>query len=108
ELLDKVTAILARRDAGPAIEGTGEMGRTDHAKAGAHELNQPIHVPQNYDTHPKTYEMELRMVGMLNEPGNGPRGVEPSGIACIGGSEARMLVGLAHQWNWRKARVATG
>ncbi len=69
------------------------------------------HAHRNYIDHnvyPKTYEMGLRMLKVLNEPGNGPRGVEPSGTACIGSSEACMLAGSAHKWNWCKARVATG
>ena len=45
---------------------------------------------------------------MLNELGNGSKGVEPSGTACIGSSDACMLAGSAHKWNRRKARVATG
>ena len=60
------------------------------------------------DMYPKINEIGLRMIRVLNEPGNSPRGVEPSGTACIGGSDACLLAGLAHKWNSRKARVATG
>jgi glutamate decarboxylase len=49
----------------------------------------------NHDMYPKTYEMELRMVRMLNELWNGSKGVEPSGTVCIGSSDACMLAGAA-------------
>lgn len=69
------------------------------------------HARRKYTDHdmcPKTYEIELRMVRTLSEPGNGPRVVESPVSACIGSSEAYMPAGLAHRWNWRKARMATG
>jgi glutamate decarboxylase len=44
------------------------------------------------------------MVKWLHDLWNGPKGVEPYGAATIGSSEACMLGGLAHKWNWRAAR----
>ena len=62
----------------------------------------------DHDMYPKSYHMEQRMVQMLHSLWNGPKGVEPYGTACVGSSEACMLAGLAHKWNWRQAREAAG
>jgi glutamate decarboxylase len=62
----------------------------------------------DHDMYPKTYRMEQVMVKWLHELWNGPKGAEPYGAATIGSSEACMLAGLAHKWNWRQAREAAG
>jgi len=69
------------------------------------------HVSKNYvdhDMYPKVYAMEQRMVRWLHDLWNGPKGVEPWGVATLGSSEACMLAGLAHKWNWREARQKAG
>lgn len=62
----------------------------------------------DHDMYPKTYEMEGIMVDMLHELWNGPKDATPYGTATVGSSEACMLAGLAHKWNWRQAREAAG
>jgi len=62
----------------------------------------------DHDMYPNTYKMEQVMVKWLHELWNGPKGAEPYGAATIGSSEACMLAGLAHKWNWRQAREAAG
>lgn len=58
----------------------------------------------DHDMYPQLFVMEQRMVRWLHHLWNGPEGVEPYGTATIGSSEACMLAGLAHKWNWREAR----
>jgi glutamate decarboxylase len=65
------------------------------------------HMYKNYidhDMYPQVFAMESQMVKWLHDLWNGPKGVEPYGTATIGSSEACMLGGLAHKWNWRQAR----
>ena len=62
----------------------------------------------DHDMYPNTYRMEQIMVKWLHELWNGPKGVEPYGAATVGSSEACMLAGLAHKWNWRQERDAAG
>ena len=65
------------------------------------------HMYKNYidhDMYPQVFKMEGQMVKWLHDLWNGPKGVEPYGAATIGSSEACMLGGLAHKWNWRAAR----
>ncbi|KND61615.1 Glutamate decarboxylase [Candidatus Burkholderia verschuerenii] len=62
----------------------------------------------DHDMYPQLFAMERRMVRWLHELWNGPKGVEPYGAATIGSSEACMLAGLAHKWNWRQAREKAG
>ncbi len=62
----------------------------------------------DHDMYPKSYDLEQKMVRMLHDLWNGPKDVEPYGTACVGSSEACMLAGLAHKWNWRQAREAAG
>ena len=62
----------------------------------------------DHDMYPKSYDLEQKMVKMLHDLWNGPKDVEPYGTACVGSSEACMLAGLAHKWNWRQAREAAG
>ncbi|BBM03176.1 glutamate decarboxylase [Microbulbifer sp. GL-2] len=69
------------------------------------------HYLKNYidhDMYPQLFAMEARMVRWLHELWNGPEDVEPYGAATIGSSEACMLAGLAHKWNWRKQREKAG
>src|SRR5262245_48567251 len=69
------------------------------------------HMHKNYidhDMYPQTFAMEGQMVKWLHDLWNGPKGVEPYGTATIGSSEACMLGGLAHKWNWRAARKNAG
>lgn len=68
-------------------------------------------VTKNYidhDMYPQLFEMEHRMVNWLHELWNGPKNAEPYGTATVGSSEACMLGGLAHKWNWRQAREKAG
>jgi len=62
----------------------------------------------DHDMYPQLFAMEGRMVKWLHQLWNGPKGVEPYGTATIGSSEACMLAGLAHKWNWRQAREKAG
>ncbi|HTR05502.1 MAG TPA: glutamate decarboxylase [Paraburkholderia sp.] len=62
----------------------------------------------DHDMYPQVFAMETRMVRWLHQLWNGPKGVEPYGTATVGSSEACMLGGLAHKWNWRKRREAEG
>lgn len=62
----------------------------------------------DHDMYPRLYAMETRMVRWLHSLWNGPAGVEPYGAATVGSSEACMLAGLAHKWNWRAAREKAG
>ena len=65
------------------------------------------HMFKNYidhDMYPQVFKMEGQMVKWLHDLWNGPKDVEPYGTATIGSSEACMLGGLAHKWNWRAAR----
>ena len=62
----------------------------------------------DHDMYPQLFEMERRMVKWLHQLWNGPAGVEPYGTATVGSSEACMLAGLAHKWNWRQKREREG
>src|SRR5579864_6467761 len=62
----------------------------------------------DHDMYPQVFAMETRMVRWLHQLWNGPAGVEPYGTATIGSSEACMLAGLAHKWNWRQKRESKG
>jgi glutamate decarboxylase len=62
----------------------------------------------DHDMYPQLFAMETRMVRWLHALWNGPKDVEPYGTATVGSSEACMLAGLAHKWNWRKNREAAG
>src|SRR5215468_2151423 len=69
------------------------------------------HFLKNYidhDMYPQVFAMETRMVKWLHGLWNGPKHAEPYGTATVGSSEACMLAGLAHKWNWRKAREKAG
>ncbi len=60
------------------------------------------------DMYPHTKSMEATCVNWLHDLWNGPKDAEPYGSATIGSSEACMLGGLAHKWNWREARKKAG
>ncbi|AQU84351.1 MAG: glutamate decarboxylase [Halomonas sp.] len=62
----------------------------------------------DHDMYPQLFAMENRMVRWLHELWNGPKEAEPYGTATVGSSEACMLAGLAHKWNWRQGREAAG
>ena len=62
----------------------------------------------DHDMYPQVFAMETRMVKWLHGLWNGPKDAEPYGTATVGSSEACMLAGLAHKWNWRKAREKAG
>ena len=62
----------------------------------------------DHDMYPHLFAMETRMVKWLHQLWNGPAGVEPYGTATVGSSEACMLAGLAHKWNWREKRAKAG
>jgi glutamate decarboxylase len=62
----------------------------------------------DHDMYPQLFAMEKRMVKWLHGLWNGPKNMEPYGTATIGSSEACMLAGLAHKWNWRQARQKAG
>src|SRR5204863_974386 len=62
----------------------------------------------DHDMYPQVFAMETRMVAWLHDLWNGPKDVEPYGTATVGSSEACMLGGLAHKWNWRRAREKAG
>ena len=58
--------------------------------------------------YPHTKLTESKVVRWLHDLWHGPRNAEPYGEATIGSSEACMMAGLAHKWNWRKKREAAG
>jgi glutamate decarboxylase len=60
------------------------------------------------DMYPHTKAAESHCVRWLHDLWNGPKDAEPYGAATIGSSEACMLAGLAHKWNWREAREKAG
>jgi glutamate decarboxylase len=62
----------------------------------------------DHDMYPRLFAMETRMVEWLHQLWNGPKGVDIYGTATVGSSEACMLAGLAHKWNWREARKKAG
>ncbi|MCA9472986.1 MAG: glutamate decarboxylase [Nitrospirales bacterium] len=72
--------------------------------AHAHFLKNYI----DHDMYPQLFKMEQRMVRWLHHLWNGPQDVTPYGTATVGSSEACMLAGLAHKWNWRHARQKVG
>lgn len=60
------------------------------------------------DMYPHTVATEAKCVKWLHDLWHGPKDVEPYGAATIGSSEACMLAGLAHKWNWREKRQQQG
>ena len=60
------------------------------------------------DMYPHTKGTEFQCVKWLHDLWNGPKDATPYGAATIGSSEACMLGGLAHKWNWREARQKAG
>ena len=99
---------FAWTDANPALNLSSFV--TTYAEPEAVEVAR-AHMFKNYidhDMYPQVFAMEGQMVKWLHELWNGPKGVEPYGTATIGSSEACMLGGLAHKWNWREARKRAG
>ena len=83
---------------------------TTYAEPEAVELAR-AHFTKNYidhDMYPQVFVMETWMVRLLHDLWNGPKDVEPYGTATIGSSEACMLAGLAHKWNWRERQEKAG
>ena len=69
------------------------------------------HMYRNFadpDMYPRTQDTEFKCIRWLHDLWNGPKDGEPYGAATIGSSEACMLGGLAHKWNWREARHKAG
>lgn len=62
----------------------------------------------DHDMYPQLFAMEKRMVRWLHELWHGPENADVYGTATIGSSEACMLGGLAHKWNWREKRRQAG
>jgi glutamate decarboxylase len=62
----------------------------------------------DHDEYPQTELIQSRCVHMLADLFNIPEECHFMGTATIGSSEAIMLALLAHKWNWRKKRQATG
>jgi glutamate decarboxylase len=62
----------------------------------------------DHDMYPRLFAMETRMVRWLHQLWNGPKDVDIYGTATVGSSEACMLAGLAHKWNWREKRKKAG
>ncbi|HXY24612.1 MAG TPA: glutamate decarboxylase [Candidatus Acidoferrum sp.] len=99
---------FAWTDANPELNLSSFV--TTYAEPEAVEVAR-THMYKNYidhDMYPQVYVMERLIVNWLHNLWNGPKGVEPYGAATIGSSEACMLGGLAHKWNWREARRKTG
>lgn len=77
------------------------------------EANKLIaeNIHKNFIDHamyPQSENIHERCINMLARLFNSPEGVETMGSATVGSSEAVMLAGLAHKWNWRKKREAAG
>jgi glutamate decarboxylase len=77
------------------------------------ELNEVYnrHAMKNFadpDMYPHTKATEFKCVRWLHRLWNGPRDATPYGAATIGSSEACMLAGLTHKWNWRERRQRLG
>lgn len=69
------------------------------------------HAHKNFadpDMYPHTAATEQKVVRWLHDLWNGPKDAEAYGSATIGSSEACMLGGLAHKWNWRQRRQEAG
>ncbi len=60
------------------------------------------------DMYPHARGTGFQCVKWLHSLWNGPKDATPYGAATIGSSEACMLAGLAHKWNWREARENAG
>ncbi|HPE85202.1 MAG TPA: glutamate decarboxylase [Chlamydiales bacterium] len=60
------------------------------------------------DEYPQSQVIEQRCVNILARLFNCPEDENFVGTATIGSSEAIMLAGLAHKWNWREEKKRTG
>jgi glutamate decarboxylase len=83
---------------------------TTYIEPEAREL-AALHFHKNFadpDMYPHTKATESKCVAWLHDLWHGPKDATPYGSATIGSSEACMLAGLAHKWNWREARQKAG
>lgn len=62
----------------------------------------------NHEEYPKIQEIHQRCVHILADLMHIPSGCNYIGTATVGSSEAIMLAGLAHKFNWRNQRRAQG
>lgn len=95
-------------DANPMLNLSSFM--TTYSEPEALEVAR-AHQYTNYvdsDVYPQIFKLETQIVNWLHDLWNGPKGVVPYGAATMGSSEACMLAGLAHKWNWREARKRAG
>jgi glutamate decarboxylase len=60
------------------------------------------------DEYPQSWVIQERCVNMLARLFNAPEDKTAVGTSTIGSSEAIMLAGLTHKFNWRKKRKAQG
>ena len=60
------------------------------------------------DEYPRTAAIHERVVAMIANLFNAPRGAQPTGMATVGSSEAIMLAMLAHKRRWQQRRRAAG
>jgi glutamate decarboxylase len=99
---------FAWTDANPSLNLSSFV--TTFAEPEAVEVAR-THMYKNYidhDMYPQMFTIERLIVQWLHQLWNGPKDVEPYGTATIGSSEACMLAGLAHKWNWREQRRKAG
>ncbi|MEX2962271.1 glutamate decarboxylase [Microbulbifer sp. TYP-18] len=95
-------------DAQPAMNLSSFVTTFDEPEAEQVALRNYLKNYIDHDMYPQLFAMEKRMVRWLHSLWNGPADVTPYGTATIGSSEACMLAGLAHKWNWRQAREKAG
>jgi glutamate decarboxylase len=62
----------------------------------------------DHDMYPQARIIHERCVNMCARLFNSPTESQSMGTATMGSSEAIMLAGLAHKWNWKKRRIAGG
>lgn len=60
------------------------------------------------DEYPQTQQIEQRCINMLAKLYHAPKDKKATGTSTVGSSEAIMLCGLSHKWNWRKKRKDAG
>ncbi|MDF1756861.1 MAG: glutamate decarboxylase [Legionellaceae bacterium] len=62
----------------------------------------------DHDEYPEVEKLHNRCVHMLADLLHAPKDAEYVGTATVGSSEAIMLAGLAHKFNWRNRQKASG
>jgi glutamate decarboxylase len=62
----------------------------------------------DHEMYPQAQIIHERCINMLVRLFNSPPECDSIGAATLGSSEAAMLGGLAHKWNWKKSRSAAG